>query len=166
VTAGAYVDDGKSAMANTNPVLNVLRLTGSLVSLNAARAILGQKILMDVLLQIYERNAFIVRTSMAHSSKTSTKLSRVRPICLKDVISSYSAHCLTYRSELKQQTGKFPIACGPEINQYPEACGGQALWSELKTIPIGTLMAQWFFHPSGSDFTAVVIPNQRGISTS
>ena len=94
MTSGAYIDDGKSAMADTNPVLNVLRLTGSLASLNAASAILGQKILMDVLLRIYEGNAFIVRTSVAHSSKTSTKLGRVTLMCLKDVISSYSAHCL------------------------------------------------------------------------
>src|SRR4029453_16808183 len=94
MTSGAYIDDGKSAMADTNPVLNVLRLNGSLVSLNAASAILGQEILMDVSLRIYEGNAFIVRTSVAHSSKTSTKLSRGRAMCLKDVISSYSTHCL------------------------------------------------------------------------
>ena len=94
MASGAYIDDGKSAMADTNPVLNVLRLTGSLVSLNAASAILGQKILMDIPFRIYERNAFIVRTPVAHSLKTSTKLGRVRPICLMDVISSYSAHCL------------------------------------------------------------------------
>jgi uncharacterized protein YlzI (FlbEa/FlbD family) len=90
----AYIDDGKSAMADTNPVLNVLRLNGSLVSLNAASAILGQEILMDVALRIYEGNAFIVRTSVAHSLKTSTKLGRVRPTRLMDVISSYSAHGL------------------------------------------------------------------------
>src|SRR4029453_3445333 len=94
MTSGAYIDDGKSAMADTNPVLNVLRLTGSLVSLSAASAILGQEILMDVPLRIYEGNAFIVRTSVAHSSKTSTKPGRVRLICLRHVISSYSAHCL------------------------------------------------------------------------
>src|SRR5262249_16910300 len=109
MTSGAYIDDGKSAMANTNPVLNVLRHTGSLVSLNAASAILGQKILMDVLLQIYERNAFIVRTSVAHSSKTSTELSRVRAMCLKDVISSYSAHCYGQKSESYKQR-----VCGEE----------------------------------------------------
>src|SRR5262245_50335177 len=94
MTSGAYIDDGKSAMADTNPVLNVLRLTESLVSLNAAIAVSSQEILMDVPLRIYKGNAFIVRTSVAHSSKTSTKLGRVRRICLKDVISSYSAHCL------------------------------------------------------------------------
>src|SRR4029077_524739 len=93
MTSETCIHDRKSAMADTNPVLNVLRLTGSLASLNAAGAILGQEILMGVPLRIYEGNAFIVRTSVAHSSKTSTKLSRVRAICLKDVISSYSTHC-------------------------------------------------------------------------
>src|SRR5262245_30608817 len=94
MTRGAYVDDGKSAMADTNPVLNILRLARSLVSLSTASPIIGQEILMGISLRIYEGNAFIVRTPVAHSSKTSTQLRRVRPMCLKDVISSYSAHCL------------------------------------------------------------------------
>src|SRR5262245_42294697 len=94
MTGEACIDDGKSAMADTNPVLNVLRLTGSLASLNAASAILGQKILMGVSFRIYEGNAFIVGTSVAHSSKTSTKLTRIGRMCLQNIISSYSAHCL------------------------------------------------------------------------
>ena len=94
MASGADIDDGKSAMADTNPVLNVFRLAGLLVSLSSASAILGQEILMGIPLRIDEGNAFIVRTPVAHSLKTSTKLGRVRPICLMDVISSYSAHCL------------------------------------------------------------------------
>jgi hypothetical protein len=49
--------------------------------------------LVDVPLRIYESDAFIVRTSMAHNFETSTKLGRARLVCLKEVISSYSAHC-------------------------------------------------------------------------
>ena len=94
MTRGAYIDDGKSAMADTNPVWNVLRFAGAPASLNAASAIVGQEILMDISLRIDEGNTFIVRTSVAHRSKTSTQLGRIRPMCLKDVISSYSAHCV------------------------------------------------------------------------
>ena len=61
-------------MAETNPVLNSSHLTGSFVSSNVASAILGQEILVDASFRIYEGNTFIVRTSVAHSLKTSTKL--------------------------------------------------------------------------------------------
>src|SRR5262249_44144312 len=117
MTCGAYIDDGKSAMADTNPVLNLPRLNGPLASLNAASAILGQEILMGVPLRIYEGNAFIVRTSVSHSSKTSTKLGRVRLMCLKEVISSYSAHCSASVSSFVQQAiiqGSFPVSCMAE----------------------------------------------------
>jgi hypothetical protein len=40
--AGSYIDNGKSAMAKSNPMLDLLCLTGSLMNLNAGSAILGQ----------------------------------------------------------------------------------------------------------------------------
>jgi hypothetical protein len=112
MTRGACVDDGKSAMADTNPVLNIFRIARSLVSLSAASPIIGQDVLMDIPLRIYEGNAFIIRAPVAHSSKASTQLGRIRPMCLKEVISSYSAHWLS--TELKQQITlsrtSFPIS--------------------------------------------------------
>ena len=94
MTRGAYIDDGKSTMADTDPVLNLLRLAGSPVPLSAASSIVGQEILMNIPLRIDEGNALIVRTPVAHRSQTSTQLGRIRPMCLKEVISSYSAHYL------------------------------------------------------------------------
>jgi hypothetical protein len=91
VTAGANVDDGKSAMAEGNPVLDVAR-TAAPISLSTNYTILSQQILMCVPFRIYEGNTFIVRTPVTHRSKASKKLDVIILMAFKKVVSSYSAH--------------------------------------------------------------------------
>jgi hypothetical protein len=90
VTAGAYVDDGKSAMAEGNRVF--VARTAAPISLSTNYTILSQQILMCAPFRIYQGNTFIVRTPVTHRSKASKKLDVISLVSFKKVVSSYSAH--------------------------------------------------------------------------
>jgi hypothetical protein len=117
----AGVDERESAMADADPVRDGPCLAGSPVSGHTTVAILGQEVLMDVPVRIYEGDAFVVRTPVAHGAKTSMELGRVGLMGLNDAVAGDSTHA-SHRSERQRSLAEQPSVSFGEQPYRQKVC--------------------------------------------
>jgi hypothetical protein len=120
MTCGGHIDEGKSAVAEANPVLKAGRLTASRRSGKTAISVLGKNVSMEILFRIDQRNSFIVRASVAHDVKASLQPSRVGSPRLKTVISGDSTHFpYPVRDGYQDEDNRQPLTASIEARSMP-----------------------------------------------